>query len=61
MSDDRLIVETAFRLHEEELLSREDLVRLLEQCVNATALENGYAEAHGLPFPGNEEEGAGAA
>jgi hypothetical protein len=47
----KLIVKTAFRLHEEKRLSHEDLVSVLEGCVNATALDNGYADQYGLPFP----------
>lgn len=51
MTTTQLIVETAFNLHKEKLLSREDLVDILQDLVNATALDNGYAERHGLPFP----------
>lgn len=51
MSDPRLIAEIAFRLHEEGRIDKDELVRVLEQCVNVAALENGYAEEHGLPFP----------
>lgn len=47
----QLIVETAFNLHKEKLLSREDLVSILQDLVNASALDNGYAEKYGLPFP----------
>lgn len=51
----KLIAETAFRLHKEKLLSRKDLVRILQDCVNVTALENGYADTYGLPFPGRKD------
>jgi hypothetical protein len=51
MTTTKLIVEAAFRLHKEKLLSHEELVSILEGCVNATALNNGYAEKYGLPFP----------
>lgn len=47
----RLIAEIAFRLHDEKKLSREDLVRILQDCVNVTAIGNGYADVHGLPCP----------
>lgn len=58
----KLIAETAFRLHEKKYLSREELVRILQACVNATALENGYADKYGLPFPERaDEEAPGAA
>ncbi|HSX22374.1 MAG TPA: hypothetical protein VLE97_06315 [Gaiellaceae bacterium] len=43
--------EVAFRLHEEKRIDDAELVRLLEGCVNLAALENGYADQHGLPFP----------
>lgn len=51
MTDLRSIIDTAFRLHEQNRLSREDLVRLLEQCINVVSIENGYADELGLPFP----------
>jgi hypothetical protein len=36
---------------EQGKLSREKLIKLLEQCVNTRAVENGYADRYGLPFP----------
>ena len=51
MSGLTLVAETAFRLHEEKLLSREELIGILEECINATALDNGYADKYGLPCP----------
>jgi len=54
MSDLRLVAETAFRLHEEGRIDKDELARVLEQCVNVAALENGYANEHGLPFPERE-------
>lgn len=45
------IAALAFDLHEKKYLSREELVRVLQDCVNVTALENGYADQYGLPFP----------
>jgi hypothetical protein len=50
------IAELAFRLHKEGHITREELVYVVGQCINAAALENGYADEHGLPFP--EEEHA---
>jgi len=47
----KLVAETAFRLHEEKLLSRQELIHILEECINATALDNGYADKYGLPCP----------
>lgn len=47
----KAIIEVAFRQHEDGRLSREELLRILEQVINATALENGYAERYGLPCP----------
>lgn len=58
MSDLKLVVETAFQLHEKKRLSREELVRILQDCVNITALENGYADQYGLPFPARADEEA---
>lgn len=51
MTTTKLIVDTAFKLHEEKLLSRSELVDILQDLVNATALDNGYAEKYGLPCP----------
>lgn len=51
MSDLRHVAEVAFRLHEEGRIDKAELVHILEQCLNAVALENGYADEHGLPFP----------
>jgi len=45
------IAKIAFDLYEKKQLSREKLVCVLKQCVNAAALDNGYADAYGLPFP----------
>jgi hypothetical protein len=55
MSTPRQLAETAFRLHEEGHITREELVNILQQCINVTALENGYAEKYGLPFPAHED------
>lgn len=43
--------QVAFRLHEKKRIDDNELVRLLEGCVNLAALENGYADKNGLPFP----------
>jgi hypothetical protein len=56
MSDVRPLVEIAFRLHEQGRITREELVRIVEQCINVVSLENGYAEKLGLPFPDAPEE-----
>jgi hypothetical protein len=45
------LAEVAFRLHEEGRIDRDALVDMLQRCVNITALENGYADKYGLPFP----------
>lgn len=47
----QLIIETAFRLHKEGILSRANFVDILQTLVNAVARDNGYAEKYGLPFP----------
>lgn len=58
MSSLKIIAETAFRLHEEGCITREELVHVIEQCINAAAFENGYADEHGLPFPEHQEDHA---
>ena len=52
------IAALAFRLHKEGHITREELVHVVGQCINAVALENGYADEHGLPFPEHVEENA---
>jgi hypothetical protein len=42
-------------LHEEKLLSRSELVDILQDLVNAAALDNGYAEKYGLPCPARRQ------
>ncbi len=54
MRDFAKLAEIAFSLHTRGHLSREELVRVLQQCVNGTALDNGYADMYGLPFPDEE-------
>ena len=51
MTTMEFIVEIAVRLHKEKLLSHEDLMGILQDLVNANALDNGYADKYGLPFP----------
>lgn len=53
MSDDVIVLtaEIAFKLYEEGHITRKDLTRTIEKCINAAALSNGYAEKLGLPFP----------
>ena len=45
------LAEVAFKLHDDGRIDHDVLVSMLESCVNIAALENGYAETHGLPFP----------
>ena len=49
----RQVAEEAFRLHEEGRITLDEWVHVVEQCVDGAAIENGYADAHGLPFPGS--------
>lgn len=51
MSSIQLVAATAFRLHEEGRITKEELMRVVKRCINATAIDNGYVEAHGMPFP----------
>ena len=46
-----LTVEIAFKLFENGGITREELTRTIEKCVNAVSIENGYADKLGLPFP----------
>jgi len=45
------LAEVAFKLHKEGRIDEDKLVSMLETCVNIAALENGYADEHGMPFP----------
>jgi hypothetical protein len=45
------LAKIAFDMHAKKYLSREELVLILQGCVNVAAIENGYADEHGLPFP----------
>ena len=49
------LAELAFKMHEEGHIDDARLVEMLEQCVNIAAIDNGYAEAHGLPYPRRRE------
>jgi hypothetical protein len=46
-----LTAEIAFKLFENGDITREELTRTLEKCINAAAISNGYADELGLPFP----------
>jgi HD superfamily phosphodiesterase len=46
-----LTAEIACKLHEAGHITREELVRTLEKCINAAAISNGYVDKLGLPFP----------
>jgi hypothetical protein len=56
VTDVRHIVDLAFRLHDQGRITREELVRIVEQCINVVSIENGYAEKLGLPFPNVTED-----
>ncbi len=45
------IIDSAFKLNETGDLSDDGLISILEQLINATAMDNGYADEYGLPFP----------
>ncbi len=51
-----LVIEVAFRAYARGHLSRVELARVVEQCINIATIENGYADEHGLPFPEHAEE-----
>lgn len=46
-----LIAALAFKQHEEGKITKEQLVRQLQLCINARAIGNGYADEFGMPFP----------
>jgi len=54
------LAKIAFDMHAKKYLSREELVLILQGCVNVAALENGYADEHGLPFPDEQQAKAHA-
>lgn len=46
-----LTAEIAFKAYEEGQLSREQLTRTIEKCINAASIQSGHAVELGLPFP----------
>lgn len=46
-----LTAEIAYQAFEAGKLTREQLFNTLEGCINVIAIENGYADRLGLPFP----------
>jgi hypothetical protein len=46
-----LMAKIAFKNYEEGHLSKEELLKVLKRCVNCRAVENGYVERFGMPFP----------
>lgn len=46
-----LMIEIAHRAYEAGEMSREEFIGVLERAINARAVENGYAERFGMPFP----------
>ena len=55
MRDFAKLAEIAFSLHKHGHLPHDELVHVLQQCINGAALENGYADKYGLPFPKHAE------
>jgi len=53
VSDDvvALMVKIAWKAHERGDLSHAQLCDVLKDAVNMRALENGYADKYGMPFP----------
>lgn len=49
-----LTAEVAFEAYEQGKLTREQLFNTLEGCINVIAIENGYADQLGLPFPDHQ-------
>ena len=46
-----LTAEIAFELYKEGHITKTDLTRVIQKCINARAIENGYVEKFGMPFP----------
>lgn len=46
-----LTAELAYALYENGLITRDDLTRTLEKCINAASIDAGYADKLGVPFP----------
>lgn len=44
-----LTVEIAFKAYEERQLSKKDLTRTIETCINVVSIENGYLVYGGMP------------
>lgn len=49
----------AVKSYKDGRASFDDMIKMLQLCVNATAKINGYEEQYGLPFPKTEEEAVG--
>lgn len=49
-----LTAEIAFQAYEQGKLTRQQLFNTLEGCINVIAIENGYADQLGLPFPDHQ-------
>jgi hypothetical protein len=46
-----LMAKIAFKNFKEGHLSKAELMKVLQRCINIRALENGYADRFGMPFP----------
>lgn len=51
IDDLQLVAHIAFHQYEVGEISLVELIEALQECVNARAATNGYAEQHGMPFP----------
>lgn len=45
------MLETAIKAQKEGEMTADELIVFMKQCVNVRAMQNGYAEKYGLPFP----------
>ncbi len=45
------MADLASKLHDAGKISDSDLCSILESCINVRAVETGYADKHGVPFP----------
>lgn len=50
------VAAAAFQLHAAKKLTDAQLIAILQECVNATAIENGYTAEYGMPFSSDDED-----
>ncbi len=51
-----LMAHIAFEQHKAGQITKDELMEVVQRCINLRAQENGYAEKFGLPFPEVDDE-----